>query len=170
MRIDARAPCPTLRVMNLRALRFVSLLGLAACGGFHVDVPTVPHRTDSPLARAPASAIEVVLSPEMAEDKVAMLQRHRVLETIQDRVAQALANEGRLGTQPGGPLVLIAIREFRNPRYGAAFLVADVELRAVGGAVLHRFEARESTQRATSRTGRLRIVTQGVVDGVVAGL
>lgn len=48
--------------------------------------------------------------------------------------------------------------------------MADVEIRAVGGEVLHRFEARESTNRATSRTGRLRIVTQGVVDAVVAGL
>jgi hypothetical protein len=140
------------------------------CGGFRIDVPTVAPRAGSPLATAPASAVQIVMSPEMAQDKVAMLQRHRVLETIQERVTQGLANQGRMSAQPGGPLVLIAVREFRNPRYGAAFLVADVEIRLIGGEIVHRFEARESTNRATSRTGRLRIVTQGVVDGIVAGL
>lgn len=156
--------------MTHRALLFAAVLGSFACGGFRIDVPTTAPRATSPLASAPASAVQIVLSPEMAADKVAMLQRHAVLETMQDRIAHALANQGRLTTRPGGPLVLVSVREFRNPRYGAAFLVADVEIRALGGEVLHRFEARESTNRATSRTGRLRIVTQGVVDAVVAGL
>lgn len=102
--------------MTHRALLFAAVVGLSACGGFRIDVPTTAPRPTSPLASAPASAVQIVLSPEMAADKVAMLQRHAVLETMQDRVARALTNQERLTSQPGGPLVLVAVREFRNPR------------------------------------------------------
>ena len=79
--------------MSKRGFFFIAAFVLFSlgCGGFRIDVPTVAPRAGSPLATAPASAVQIVLSPEMAQDKVAMLQRHRVLETIQERVTQGLA-------------------------------------------------------------------------------
>ncbi|MCB9621203.1 MAG: hypothetical protein H6724_17315, partial [Sandaracinus sp.] len=143
---------------------------VGGCGGFRVEPTTAPLRSESLLASTPASHLQVVLAPGMAGDKIAMLQRHHVLEAMHDRIAEALRGRGRLRDAPGGPLVLVVVREFRNPRYGESFLTAEVEVRLLGGEVAHRFVASQATNRVTSRTGRLRILAQGVVDAVVAGL
>lgn len=147
---------------------FAPLLALlAACGGFNVAAVTPTAGPDSLLNSAPVSAVQVNVA-QMAPDKVNMLARFQIAETVQDRLTASFQSSGRLG--PGGMVVQVTISDFRNPRYGPAFMGAQVQVVDAAGQVLRAFEAREQTSRMTSRTSRLGIITQGIVTRTANGI
>ena len=161
-----------LRAMSYRIASFplVFTLLLGACGGFDVQPVTPSPGVDSALATATVARVEVATAPEMAEDKLRMMERFDVLGVIQQRVGQSFEAAGKFDAATPGLSVRITVDEFRNGRYGPAFMGASVVVVDAAGQVVEEFHVREETRRMSNRTNRLGIVTQGIVTQVVQGV
>lgn len=145
-----------------------SFLLLGCGGGFHVE-PVMPTAgPGSVLAPGAIAAVQVVTT-ELAPDKLRMLDKFDVPGTVQRTLTDSLGQGGYLDAS--APLrVEVYLNEFRNPKYGPAFLGALVRVVDANGQPVKQLEVREQTSRMVSRTSRLGIITQGVVTQVAQQL
>ena len=153
------------RVITLSSVAAFALVSslLVGCGGGFSLRPVTPHsQPGSVLLGGHVASVQVVLVPELEQDKVAML----VNNDVPGEMARVLTGIGQAGT----PLTLqIYITQFRNG-FGPARMHTRTIVYAPSGAVVRDFETESLSMRGGSKGARLLRITQHNVQAIADGL
>ena len=139
------------------------LATLAGCGGGFRLRPVAPRSAQgSVLFVGHVASVQVMLAPELAADKVAMLANNNV----PGEMARVLTGLGQ-GQVPFN--VHIYITQFRNG-FGPVRMHTRTIVYDPAGAVVRDFESDSTSLRGGSKTSRLIRITQHNVQLIADGL